>query len=211
MTEAAVQGLTLTAPGLSEPITELKAAQACLRQHGIGLWPHDLSGLTPSLRAILDKERPSQTELDALKSAMVFDREALLGYIRDSGRDEAIAGGGALQTRVENHAYDYPQLYLAEAGVDYSRFDTYHINTAEDGTAVDEVLQLFCGGGLRIFHRVEGGEVFLRLDCPAADRGWIVSYNGGEPHIGSFTEALVGTKALVQVIGPPLWTMRYLD
>ncbi len=210
MTEIGPAGLILTAPGLSGPITDLQTAQEGLRSFGIGLWPRDLSGLAPPLRAIIDQMRPSDEELAALKRALLFDRETLRAYIRDSGRLEAVAGGGALETRVENHGYDYPQLYLAEAGVDYSRFDRYHINAADDGTAVDEVLQIVSGGGLRILHRVAGGEVILRLDCPAANRGWIVCYSGGQAHIGSFAEATIGTKALVQVIGPPLWTMRYL-
>lgn len=209
MTETGPEGLRLTAPGVHAPIADYAVAKDCLRQYGIGLWRHDLSDLSPALLAILDKERPSAAELEELKTAMLFERETLRAYIRDSGRAEAVDGGGALETRVVNHGYDYPQLFLVEAGIDYSRFDTYHVNTADDGTAVDEVIQILCGAGVRVFHRVAGGEVSLRLDAPSAQRGWILSYSGGQPHIGSFAEAEVGTKALVQVIGPPLWTMRY--
>ena len=68
---------------------------------------------------------------------------------------------------VENQGYSYPQLYLAKAGVDYSRFDRFHINTADDGTGVDEIGQLFYGGGIRILQRRPGlGVASLHLACP---------------------------------------------
>jgi hypothetical protein len=111
---------------------------------------------------------------------------------------------------VENHGYNYPQLYLVETGSDYTRFDCFHVNTADDGTGVDEIGQLLSGGGIRIIQRrPDQGVASLHLACPSENCGWIVTYNGGSPHIGSLSAARPGTKFLMQVIGPERWVMRY--
>jgi hypothetical protein len=69
------------------------------------------------------------------------------------------------------------------------------------------VLQLLWGGGLEHQWLLPDGSVLsLRLDCPAAGAGWILTYDGARPHITSLTHAAPGTKLLVQVIGAPRWT-----
>ena len=45
-------------------------------------------------------------------------------------------------------------------------------------------------------------EFTVTFDCVGDERGWMVTYDGGRPHIGSFTGAEPGTKILVQVMGP---------
>ena len=101
-------------------------------------------------------------------------------------------------------------LFVVEEGVDYTRFDRFHVNVAADGTAVDEVMQILAGGGVRILQRLpDEGAVTLTLDCPSAGEGWTVTYDGAVSHIGSMSAARPGTKALMQVFGPARWTMRY--
>ncbi len=132
--------------------------------------------------------------------------------LAEAGRSPHVPGGGALETEVANHGYSYPQLFVVEEGADYTRFDRFHVNVAEDGTAVDEVMQILSGGGVRILQRLPGKEpVTLTLDCPSAGMGWTVTYDGGVSHIGSMSAAAPGTKALMQVFGPARWTMRYDD
>ena len=55
--------------------------------------------------------------------------------------------------------------------------------------------------------------VTLTLECPGGEQnsGWLITYDGARPHIGSLSSARPGTKALVQVIGPPKWRIRYVD
>ncbi len=66
------------------------------------------------------------------------------------------------------------------------------------------------GGGFVNHHRSPNGEILsLYVDCPGEDTGWILTYDGGYPHVGSISGAQPGTKALVQVIGPETWVMRY--
>ena len=71
---------------------------------------------------------------------------------------------------------------------------------------------MLSGGGLVIHYRKPDEEVLtLHLDCPDQYQGWLLTYNGGAPHIGSLSRAQHGTKALVQVIGPKEWEMKHLD
>ena len=117
-----------------------------------------------------------------------------------------------MSTYVTSHDYSYPQLYLVEDGIDYSRFDRYHVNTAEDGTGVDEVMHILAGRGVTFLQRQpSGAELTLQLDCPDEDSGWIITYSGAYPHIGSISGATSGAKILMQIIGPPRWAIRYVD
>ncbi|MBA3424645.1 MAG: hypothetical protein H0U04_08905 [Rubrobacter sp.] len=73
-------------------------------------------------------------------------------------------------------------------------------------------MQVLSGGGVRVLqHLPEEGLITLHLDCVADERGWIVTYDGGYPHIGSLSGGQTGTKLLVQVIGPERWEMKYED
>ncbi len=212
MSGGSESGLRLEGSGLEAPLVDPEEINRRLVPFGIRVWPLDLGGIGPRLRGLLDKEHPDEAELAEIKTAFLLDRERLLALVREARGREAVPGGGALETRVVNHGQDYPALHLAVAGRDYSRFDRYHVNTADDGTPIDEVAQLLSGGGLRVLHRNEAGEeVLLAMACPTPVCGWTVTYSGGAWHIGSMTQALPGTKLLVQAFGPPHWTMRYAE
>jgi len=116
-----------------------------------------------------------------------------------------------METFDASNRVSYPQLYLVGAGIDYSRFDRFHVNAAADGTGVDEILRLLSGGKIRVLLQIKHeGLVTFSL---AADNstGWIVTYDGGHPHIGSLTGGTPGTKLLAQVIGPAEWIVRYQE
>ena len=191
-------------------LNDRESINKALAPVGLAVFPLDLASLADGLRALLAKEALGAAEKSRLMDALLFTREQLLEIIESAGRKPHVQGGGALSTRVENHGYDYPQLFVVEAGIDLGRFDRYHRNVAQDGTPVDEVAQLISGGGLKLCQWLpEDVEAIVTLDCPSPERGWIITYDGGRPHIGSVSSARIGTKCLVQVIGPPSWTMRY--
>ena len=191
-------------------VTGLDAVNTGLATYGARIWPLDLAGVAADMRRLLMQPLLTEVEVDRVKRQFLLPRERLLQLIAEAGRTPHVSGGGSMTPSVENHGYAYPQLYLAEAGVDYTRFDRFHVNTADDGTGVDEIGQLVCGGGIRIVQRRPGiGIARLHLSCPSADHGWIVTYDGGASHIGSLSAASPGTKFLMQVIGPERWTMRY--
>ncbi len=149
-------------------------------------------------------------ENEQLKNHFLLSRERLLKIIAATGRPPHVAGGGELVTFDATHNLYYPQLWVAQNDQDLSRFDRFHMNIADDGTGVNEVGQLLAGGNLVIRKRLpDRAVVTLSLQCSADGTGWLVTYDGGKPHIGSFSQASPATKVLVQVIGPAIWNMRY--
>jgi hypothetical protein len=149
-------------------------------------------------------------ESERIKTHFLLSRQRLLEIISDAGRMPQVPGGGELTTVVSPHNYSYPQLYVVQDGIEYSRFDRFHVNIADDGSGVDEIMQLLSGSGVRLFQQAPGGGVLtLHLGCANDEIGWLLTYNGAHPHIGSLSAAAPGTKVLMQVIGPAHWVMRY--
>jgi hypothetical protein len=192
--------------------TSLADIQTELKKIGIGVWPLPLDDAPDGIQGLLGQPSLTEEALVRLRSHFLLSRERLLQVIAESGRTPHVPGGGALETSVVNEGYSYPQLWLVEPGTDYTRFDRFHVNVAEDGTGVDEVLQVLSGRGVVVRRRGPDGNAHtLRLDCPNDRTGWMVSYNGGEPHIGSLSGAAPGTKVVVQVIGPERWKLLYVE
>lgn len=181
-----------------------------LRQIQARLWPLDLREHPEEIRALLAARELGTDAAERVKTHFLLSREELLSRIDEAGRTPNVPGGGALETRVMPHDYTYPQLYQIASHLDYSRFDRFHRNVSEDGVAVDEVVQVLAGGPMHVLHMDDQGEtVWLKLVCPSPSQGWLVTYDGRRPHSGRFADAAIGSKAVVQVIGPPVWTMDY--
>lgn len=194
-----------------EAITELHAINVALREIRGRVAPLDLSGVPPRYRELLGAAALDGATAEELKQHFLLSRERLIEIIREAGREPQVDGGGALETHVSPHDYAYPQLYQVDENIDYSRFDAFHRNMAEDGSsAVDEVLQLLAGGPLDVLHVGPSGDtLFLRIECPSETEGWLLTYEGSTPHSGRVSAGRPGTKAVVQVIGPARWVMDY--
>ncbi len=206
------KGLLLEFSRRKTSLTAIEAINDAMAEIGSRVWPLDLINIPEDIRLLLIKPSLENDETERVKGYFLLPRSRLLEIIEHAGRKPNVPGGGELSTSVSNHGYSYPQVWIVQDDIDYSRFDRFHINAAKDGTGVDEVLQLLSGGGLVIHHHKPDGEVLtLHLDCPDDNQGWLLTYNGGAPHIGSLTRAQPGTKALVQVIGPREWEMKYLE
>jgi hypothetical protein len=207
---AAATSLLLEYSDQRPPVTTLDAVNAGLAPYGSRVWPLDVAGAPDDIQRLLAQPRLDGSEAGRVKAQFLLPRQRLLEIIAGAGRAPHIPGGGSMAPVVENQGYAYPQLYVAAEGIDYSRFDRFHVNTADDGTGVDEIGQLLHGGGVRISQRRPRlGVATLHLACPSANHGWIVIYDGGFSHIGSLSAARTGTKFLMQVIGPERWTLRY--
>jgi hypothetical protein len=212
VTMAAERGLRLEFSDGRAPLTGVGDINAAMTGTGTGIWPLDLTGAPPDVRRLLG--RPTLTEAEAVRARTHFllPRERLLRIIEMAGRAPNVAGGGELTTFVSNLGYGYPQLWVVQGDQDYTRFDRFHVNVSEGGIGVDEIAQLLAGGGVVIRSRQRGGDILtLRVDCPGEDAGWLVTYNGGRPHMGSVSGATPGTKLMVQAIGPARWAVRYVD
>jgi hypothetical protein len=195
-----------------EPMKRVGAINEAIKQFGARVSPVPTGDAPAGIRALLAQTTLTPAESEQVKAHFLLPRERLLDVISEAGREPQVPGGGALTTHVSPYDYDYPQLYVAEADVDYGRFERFHVNAAEDGTGVDEILQMLWGRGLEVHLRTPDATVLtLRLDCPARDRGWIVTYDGNGPHIATISNASPGTKVLVQVIGAERWIMKYVD
>ena len=182
----------------------------CLEPIGVGVWPLDFRQVPPEVLQLLSNTSLTYEQTETIQQQFLLPREQLLEAVRRAGRNPHVPDGGALSTYVVSHDYSYPQLYVADEDGDYSRFDRFHVNVADDGTGTDEVLQMLAGGGLILHHPLPDGVVtWLHLDCVAEGMGWICTYDGARPHIGQLSQAIPGTKLLVQVIGAERWSMSY--
>jgi hypothetical protein len=205
-------GLRLEIEGAGTSWTAVDEVQTELRQIGIGVWPLQLSEAPEDVRRLLTQDDLTDEETARLRDHFLLSREQLLELVADSGRTPNVPGGGALETNVANQAYGYPQLWVVQGDVDYTRFDVLHVNTSDDGVGVDEVLQMVSGEGVIVRTRLSNGTIYnLRLDCPSNDACWIFSYDAGRDHIGSLSSATPGTKLVVQAFGPREWSLRYTE
>ncbi len=205
-------GLELTIAGQREKLTGLAEVNKALRVYGSYVAPLDFHDAPDEIRELLKQPTLSAEESARVRDHFLLSREELLKFIAKAGRAPQVAGGGELSTTDTTNGFTYPQLYVADPTVDYSRFDRYHRNVARDGTAVDEVMQMLSGGGFRLLQKHPGqADIELRLDCIREGTGWLLTHTGAHPHIGSMSSAMAGTKVLGQVIGPAEWEMHYVD
>jgi hypothetical protein len=206
------EGIRLEFSDNRSSLTDVAEINAVLGKIGAGAWPIDLSGAPDDIQRLLRKPALTESEAEQVRTHFLLPRERLLEIITAAGRQPNVPGGGELNTFESSHGYAYPQVWIMQGNEDFSRFDRFHVNVSEDGTAVDEVAQLLWGSGLVIRHHLPGGVILtMRLDCPGELSGWLITHDGGKPHIGTFSQAAPGTKCLVQVIGPAQWAMRYED
>jgi hypothetical protein len=209
---AASEGIRLEFADGRPSITGLADINGRLRETGTGAWPLSLGGAPADIRRLLVQPTLTEAESERVRTHFLLPRERLLQVIEAAGRRPNVPGGGSLSTFVANEGYSYPQLWIVQRGLDYSRFDRFHVNVSDDGVGVDEVMQILSGRGVVVRLRPpEGAPLMFRLDCPSESAGWLVTYDGGKPHIGSLGSATTGTKMVVQAIGPPRWSLRYVE
>lgn len=202
-------GVRLESSDTRAPLTDLADVNATLSPVRARLWPLDLRGVPGDIRELLGQPTLDEKQAAAVREHFLLPRERLLELIGQAGRTPQVPGGGEMGTLDATNGVRYPQLYTVEAGTDYTRFDRFHTNTSSDGPGVDEVMQLL-SGGFRVLQRPPGAEAYtLHVECVGDGYGWVLTYDGGYPHIGSLSESRPGTKLLVQAIGPARWEMRY--
>lgn len=205
-------GIRLERDGEKSHLHSLERINAELAPIGARIWAQDWSGLSDDLRDFIADPDPSPDHVAEVFPRFLLPRERLLEIIRQAGREPHVPGGGELTTLDETHGVTYPQLYIARAGEDFSRFDRLHVNIGTDGTPVDDVVQLLCGSGMVVHFRLPSGETLrVHLACPSLEAGWLLTVDCAIPFIGSFSSAPAGTKAVSQVFGPARWKMMYVD
>ena len=197
----APEGLLLEYADGRKPITALIEIQKILNRFGTGLWPINLQNTPQELKHLLKNTVLSDAESDKIQKYFQLSKEDLVKTITDAGRKPHLLEG-------EHTSF----LFITKENEDYSRYDRLHVNVSADGLGVDEVMQMISGSGYILTQSSEQHETIkLQIDCPTEEQGWLLTYSGCIPHIGSVTSAVVGTKLLVQVLGPKQWELRYTD
>ena len=203
-------GVRLTHSSGRPALTDPAEINLALAPYGSRIWSLDLSDTPNEIRQLLTRVTFDAAESTLVRDHYLLSRERLLEIVDEAGRTPQVSGGGEMNTVDLTHSVPYPELYIVVPGVDYSRFDRFHVNVSDEGVGVDEVMQVLSGGGVRLLqHLPDQGLITLEIDCLEENSGWVVTYDGAYPHIGSISGGQPGTKVLMQVIGPAKWEMKY--
>lgn len=210
MNTEASHDLRLWLPDQKRAVTARDEINSALRDLGSAIWPLEVSSAPEDIREFLAAPSLDEVQSQHVADHFLLPRERLIELVGAAGRTPEIAGGGFLSTTDKTHGIVYPQLYQVLEGIDYSRFDRFHMNRSRALTGVDEVMHVLCGRGIVLHQKIPGrGVLRLEIDCPPG-QGWTLTYDGNLPHIGSISGATLGAKILMQVFGPAEWEMHYI-
>jgi hypothetical protein len=167
----------------------------------------------PILKASAASKLNEKQTADLLE-IFALSREQLLGKVQVAGRTPVISGGGSLISG-EAGVAPYPKVYdMMSMGPDdkkfvQNKFGKLHVNSADSGEGVDEVMSLVSGGPWTWYFALKDNVVVklalsrVRPQGP----GWRLSYPGLTPH-GAFMDAADGV-VIAHIYGPKTWVMRY--
>ena len=153
-------------------------------------------------------------ETTELISIFSMDREDLLEQIDKTGRIPAVPQGGFLTTS-EDGIPPYPKMYDMKAMTPETivylqeKFGKLHVNSADNGMGIDEVMTIVSGGQWTWFFVLPDSTVGkLTLgSVPIDGQVWRISYPGLIPH-GGFLDAEYGL-VVAYAHGPENFVMRY--
>lgn len=153
-------------------------------------------------------------ETTELISIFSMDREDLLEQIDKAGRIPAVPQGGFLTTS-EDGIPPYPKMYDMKAMTPETivylqeKFGKLHVNSADNGMGIDEVMTIVSGGQWTWFFVLPDSTVGkLTLGpVPIDGQAWRISYPGLIPH-GGFLDAEYGL-VVAYAHGPENFVMRY--
>jgi len=168
---------------------------------------------TPILEA--SKTRAiTQEESTKLISHFSLHRGQLLDQISKAGRKPEAHRGGFLQTGEEGLA-PYPKVYDMNAMTPeviaflQEKFGKLHVNSADNGMGIDEVMTIVSGGPWTWFFLLPDNVIGkLTLGHVSIDgQAWRISYPGLVPH-GGFLDPEYGL-VVAYAHGPKNFVMRY--
>ncbi|MBD2815510.1 hypothetical protein ID850_12155 [Xenorhabdus sp. Flor] len=201
--------------GRSE-VTGVENANAILRSIGVRIStlpiPEEVKPIIKSsqTRAITEEEQHK------LISIFNLNRADLLEQIRLAGRTPEVHRGGYLSIS-EAGVAPYPKVYDMRAMTPetqravLNKFGRLHVNSADSGAGIDEVMTVVSGGPLTWFFVLPDGVVVrLTVDYVGLDDLAVrLSYPGLSIH-GGFMNAEQGL-LVAYAHGPELFVMRYVD
>lgn len=211
---AYVPPATLTFSDGRESAVDLKQINNVLHTVGVHLDEVIIPEKANTILNISRTKALSPWQKEQILSIFELNRKALLKQIRQAGRKPAIENGGSLSTHEEN-VPPYPKIYDLKAMDEQDRIDAQHkfgklhVNYAEDGTGVDEVMTLVSGGPWTWFFLLKDNTVAKLTMSKVTSKGpgWRLSYPGLTPH-GAFMDAKDGI-CVAYIHGPKVWQMHY--
>lgn len=194
--------------------TGVEAVGAVLRTIGVNVDTMPLPKEAASILKASQSRAVTDAEIATLLSIFSLHRGELLDEIRKAGREPAAPRGGFLSTS-EIDVPPYPKVYDTKAMTPdvkvflQGKFGKLHVNSAENGVGIDEVMTFVSGGPWTWFFVLPDqviGKLTLGhvgLDGP----GWRISYPGLGPH-GAFLDSDYGL-VVAHAHGPETFVMRY--
>ncbi|XQW85312.1 hypothetical protein ACOYR1_00870 [Thalassotalea piscium] len=194
----------------------LKDVNAALMTVGVRVSTLPLPKAATPLIETSEKRALTKDEGAKLMSLFSLHRGQLLEQIEKAGRKPEAHRGGFLSTS-EVGVAPYPKVYDMKAMtldvVEYlqEKFGKLHVNSAENGMGIDEVMTIVSGGHWTWFFTLPDN-VTGKLTLGHVDVGgkaWRISYPGLVPH-GGFLEPDYGL-VVAYAHGPKNFVMRYED
>ena len=167
-------------------------------------------------RPILKKSESqalSEADKENLLSYFKLSQKQLLEQIKLAGREPTVAGGGVLTRDKDGHTYpNVDDMQSADDSIRKLILEKYgrlHVNSADDGTGIDEVMTVVSGGPYRWGFTLNDGTVirFQVNKIGGKDKAVRVSYAGLGMHAG-----IIDAKHGVMISyahGPEEFVMRY--
>lgn len=194
-------------------IVGVKNVNEALRDIGVHVVTIDAPrSAQPILAASYERALTEQEKKDLIKEFELTTQQ-LLKQVDLAGRQPAVAGGGVMTE--ETGTGPYPKVYDMKAldapthKAVLEKYGRMHVNSADDGTDVDEVMTVVSGGPFRWGFTLKDGSIarFQVEKLNLGDKAVRVSYHGLGMHAG-----LMDSKQGLIVAyghGPEKFTMRY--
>ncbi len=205
--------VTLKFSDARKDVKGIKAVNAVLNPIGVNVTTIEIpEAAKPILRASESRALTKEEHAFLIKE-FNLTQEQLLEQIKLAGRTPAVKGGGVLTE--ETGFGPYPKVYdmlsldkETHKGV-LEKYGRMHVNSAEDGTDVDEVMTVVSGGPFRWGFTLKDGSIarFQVEKVGLNDKAVRVSYHGLGMHAG-IMDAKQGL-IVAFVHGPQEFTMRY--
>ncbi|MGV2846079.1 hypothetical protein ACE1OG_19635 [Aeromonas hydrophila] len=194
-------------------VTGVEAVNKALNLIGVNVVTVDIPNAARPLLEASHRRALTKAEHGALIAAFNLNQGELLEQARLAGREPAVQGGGVATE--ETGVGPYPKVYDLMALDERTRsavlgkYGRMHVNSAEDGTDIDEVMTVVSGGPFRWGFTLQDGSIArFQIDkVGLEDKAVRVSYHGLGMHAG-----LMDAKQGLLVAfahGPRAFTMRY--
>ncbi|WP_342609160.1 hypothetical protein [Vibrio tritonius] len=191
----------------------VEAVNAVLNPIGVNVTTIDIPESTKPVLKVAETRALTSDEQQFLIQKFYLNQEQLLEQVKLAGRTPAVKGGGELTE--EKGFGPYPKVYDMKALDEpthkavLEKYGRMHVNTADDGTEIDEVMTVVNGGPFRWGFTLPDGSIarFQVEKVTLDDQAVRVSYHGLGMHAG----IMDAKQGLIVAFGhgPKEFTMRY--